>query len=163
MKEQHETFGDGAAGAARQAEQFARVRKAHQSETAEDYVEMIAELIATRGEARAIDLAERFGVAAPTVARIVQRLIREGFVRSEPYRSIFLTDEGRALATLARERHNLVRDFLVALGVSADAAEADAEGIEHHVGAETLAALRRFLDHRRDLSTRPRNRSPENR
>jgi DtxR family transcriptional regulator, manganese transport regulator len=129
-----------------QAAHFARVRQAHQSEIAEDYVEMIAELITLHGEARAADLAERFGVAPPTVVRTVQRLIRDGLVTSAPYRAIFLTERGEALAASARARHQLVRDFLVALGVDPRAADADAEGIEHHVGEETLAAFRRFLE-----------------
>lgn len=131
---------------AQSAKRFAQVRQAHQSEVAEDYVEMIADLIATRGEARATDLADRFGVSPPTVARTIQRLIRDGLVTSEPYRAIFLTKEGQALAIRARERHQLVRDFLLALGVSEQVAETDAEGIEHHVSEETLQVFRRFLD-----------------
>ena len=130
---------------ARQARGFARVRAAHQSELAEDYVEMIDDLIAARGEARAADLSARFGVTPATVARAVQRLVRDGLVTSEPYRSLFLTEKGRALAARARERHHLVRDFLIALGVGREAAEQDAEGIEHHISAETLEAFRRFL------------------
>ncbi|WP_152045656.1 manganese-binding transcriptional regulator MntR [Aureimonas psammosilenae] len=128
------------------AERFARVRQANQSELAEDYVEMIAELIELHGEARATDLADRFGVSPGTVARTIQRLARDGLVESQPYRSIFLTSKGRELAAAARERHLLVRDFLLAIGVGAHAAEMDAEGLEHHVGEETLAAFRRFLD-----------------
>ncbi len=131
---------------ARQARGFARVRAAHQSELAEDYVEMIDDLIAAHGEARAADLATRFGVTPATVARAVQRLVRDGLVTSEPYRSLFLTERGRALAARARERHHLVRDFLIALGVGREAAEQDAEGIEHHISAETLEAFRRFLE-----------------
>ncbi len=64
---------------------------------------------------------------------------------SRPYRAIFLTAEGKALAERVRARHRLVVDFLVAVGVSPDAAEMDAEGIEHHVGRDTLDAFRRFL------------------
>jgi DtxR family manganese transport transcriptional regulator len=131
--------------AARQVKRFARVREANQSELAEDYVEMIDDLIAARGEARSADLAERFGVTPATVARAVQRLVRDGLAKSEPYRSIFLTEKGRALATYARERHRLVRDFLLAIGVGRDAAEQDAEGLEHHVSAETLEAFRQFV------------------
>jgi DtxR family manganese transport transcriptional regulator len=134
-----------AASPVRLAARFARVREAHQSELAEDYVEMIDDLIAARGEARAADLADCFGVSAGTVARTVQRLIRDGLVNSEPYRSIFLTPLGKQLAEDARVRHRLVRDFLLALGVSAEAAELDAEGIEHHVGPETLAAFTAYL------------------
>ena len=129
----------------RLATRFARVRQAHQTELAEDYVELIDDLIASRGEARAADLAECFGVSPATVARTVQRLTRDGLVSSEPYRSIFLTREGQQIAASARERHHLVRDFLIAIGVDPEAAEEDAEGIEHHVGPETLKAFRQQL------------------
>ena len=132
-------------GAAPIAARFARVRKANQSELSEDYVEMIDDLIGEFGEARATDLAERFGVSPGTVARTVQRLARDGLVESKPYRAIFLTAEGKELAERVRERHRVVVDFLVAVGVAPDAAEMDAEGIEHHVGKDTLEAFRRFL------------------
>lgn len=129
----------------RLAARFAKVREAHQSELAEDYVEMIDDLIKARGEARAADLADCFGVSPGTVARTVQRLIRDGLVNSEPYRSIFLTAHGKKVADEARARHRLVQDFLIAIGVSPEAAELDAEGIEHHVGVETLEAFRSYL------------------
>lgn len=132
------------------AERFARVRRANQSELAEDYVEMIDDLIAEHGEARAADLADRFGVSPGTVARTIQRLARDGFVESQPYRSIFLTARGKKLAEDVRSRHRLVFDFLVAIGVRPEAAEVDAEGIEHHVGNETLQAFRQFLRGRSD-------------
>jgi DtxR family manganese transport transcriptional regulator len=127
------------------AERFRRVRDAHQSETAEDYVELIAELMDEKGEARLVDLAGRFGVTKATVNNTIQRLQRDGFVTSEPYRAIFLTEKGRKLAELSRERHIIVRDFLVSLGVDADTADADAEGIEHHVSKATLEAFRKHI------------------
>ena len=145
MTERHPRRSEQLEPAAGHVRRFARVREAHQSEVAEDYVEMIDDLITALGEARAADLAERFGVAPPTVVRTVQRLVRDGLATSEPYRSIFLTEKGRALAAHARERHRIVRDFLLALGVAREAAEEDAEGIEHHVSADTLEAFRRFL------------------
>ena len=95
------------------AAKFDRIRRAHQSEVAEDYVEMIAELIEETGEARTVDLAARFGVTSPTVNAILQRLQREDLVETRPYRSIFLTDAGRALAEASRKRHKIVYDFLV--------------------------------------------------
>lgn len=129
---------------ARQAAQFARVRDAQQTEKAEDYVEMIDDLINAYGEARVVELAERFGVSHATVNKIVKRLQRDGLVISRPYRSIFLTDEGRALAARSRARHKVVLDFLRAIGVGAENAERDAEGIEHYVSEETLAAFARI-------------------
>jgi len=140
-----DTASDRAREAQRRAEQFRRVRDAHQSELAEDYVELIADLIDESGEARVVDLAERLGVTKATVNNAIQRLQRDGLVTSQPYRSIFLTDKGHALAMASRERHQVVRDVLLALGVDADTAEADAEGIEHHVSEPTLAAFRKFL------------------
>lgn len=133
----------------RQAASFQRVRDAHQTEVAEDYVELISDLIEETGEARVVDLAERLGVSNATVANTIQRLQRDGLVHSKPYRSIFLTDDGEALAASSRERHVIVRDFLIALGVAADVADADAEGIEHHVSEATLGAFKRFLDKRK--------------
>ena len=132
--------------ATRQARSFERVRVAHQREVAEDYVELIADLIDVTGEARTVDLAERLGVTSATVNNTLNRLMREGLIRRERYRSIFLTAAGRELAETARARHRLVRDFLLKLGVDGETAEADAEGIEHHISTTTLAALRRFVD-----------------
>lgn len=123
------------------AAKFDRIRRAHQSEVAEDYVEMISDLIEETGEARAVDLAARFGVTSPTVNAIVRRLQRENLVETLPYRSIFLTEAGKALAEASRERHRIVRDFLVTIGVSEPVAEEDAEGVEHHVSEQTLAVF----------------------
>ena len=127
------------------AAKFDRIRQAHQSEVAEDYVEMIAELIAETGEARTVDLAARFGVTSPTVNAIIQRLQRENLVETRPYRSIFLTEAGETMARQAQERHQVVRDFLVTIGVPAPIAEEDAEGVEHHVSPETLAVFGRII------------------
>jgi DtxR family manganese transport transcriptional regulator len=122
-----------------------QTRLQHAQERAQDYVEAIADLIACRGEARATDLAKSLGVTHVTVIRTIQRLKREGLVTAEPYRSIFLTVTGRELAGKARARHEKVVAFLEALGVPSSAARADAEGIEHHVSAETLSAMEKFL------------------
>ena len=128
------------------ADKFERIRREHQSEVAEDYVEMIAELIEETGEARAVDLAARFGVTSPTVNATIQRLQREGLVESKPYRSIFLTQVGTQLAMESRDKHRVVRDFLIAIGVNYDVAEQDAEGVEHHVSEETLSKFKEFLE-----------------
>jgi DtxR family manganese transport transcriptional regulator len=131
----------------------ARTRKDHSQELAQDYVEMIAELIAKTGEARLTDLARGLGVTHVTANRTLRRLQRLGLVTSQPYRSIFLTATGRNLAKESRNRHEIVLRFLTALGVPAAVAESDAEGIEHHVSRETLAA---FLKHLQDLDGRLR-------
>ena len=122
-----------------------RTRQEHAQERAQDYVEAIAELITCHGEARATDLARSLGVTHVTVIRTVDRLQREGLVKTAPYRSIFLTDAGRKLAARAKARHETVIAFLEALGIRPSVARADAEGIEHHVSAETLHAFEQFL------------------
>lgn len=128
-----------------QASALRQTRREHSTETAQDYVEAIAELRASTGEARAVDLARRLGVSHVTVIRTVARLQRDGFVSSRPYRAIFLTDKGARLAEESRQRHHIVLEFLRSLGIPEPIAEADAEGIEHHVSAETLAAFQRHL------------------
>ena len=125
-----------------------RTRSDHASEIAEDYVELIDDLIRTVGEARAVDLARQLGVTQVTVTNTVERLKREGLVTSEPYRAIFLTPKGKRMASSTRRRHRLVLDFLLALGVPRADAEVDAEGIEHHLSPKTLAAMRRFVKRR---------------
>lgn len=127
-----------------QVASFERVRLAHQTETAEDYVEMISDLIAVQGEARVIDLAERFGVSNATVNKVVQRLNREGLVVNRPYRSLFLSEKGQSLADFCRKRHEVVMNFLLAIGIPRRIAEMDAEGVEHHVSPETLAVFEKL-------------------
>lgn len=124
---------------------FEQVREAHQTETAEDYVEMIADLIGEKGEARVVDLAGAFGVTHATVNKIIARLNKEGFVTNEKYRSLFLTDKGAKLAESCKTRHETVVNFLKSIGVSARTAELDAEGVEHHISAETLKAFAAFV------------------
>ncbi len=122
-----------------------RRRNDHSQELAQDYVEMIADLIAKNGEARLVDLARGLGVTHVTAGQTLRRLQSRGLVTTQPYRSIFLTSAGRSLAKESRERHDLVARFLTALGVPPSVAESDAEGIEHHVSPETLAAFEKYL------------------
>lgn len=128
-----------------QAGNLSQTRREHAHETAEDYVEAIADLITETGEARVVDLAKRLGVTHVTVNRTIARLQKAGYVTSQPYRSIFLTDEGRELAAACKSRHETVVAFLRSLDISERVAESDAEGIEHHVSPETLAAFETHL------------------
>ena len=127
-----------------QSESFRQTRRAHRLELMEDYVELIDDLIAAQGHAKQMDIAGRLGVAQPTVAKMLKRLADEGLVLQQHYKGVVLTGKGRVLAAGARERHSVVVAFLLSIGVSEETARKDAEGIEHHVSAETLAALRQF-------------------
>ena len=129
-------------------ESFRQVREARKAELIEDYVELISDLLADAGEARQVDIAARLGVAQPTVAKMLKRLVKGGWVIQKPYRGVFLTDEGEALAASSRKRHQTVERFLLALGIDEATARRDAEGIEHHVSKETLAAFAAFVRER---------------
>ena len=110
---------------------FQGVREARRNELAEDYVELIA---------------ARLGVKVPTVSKTLDRLAREGLITRAKYRSVFLTDAGRALAKECRRRHEIVLRFLISLGLDPETAERDAEGIEHHVSERTLALFSAFAN-----------------
>jgi DtxR family manganese transport transcriptional regulator len=123
-----------------------RTRSDHAQETAEDYVEAIADIVASKERCRIVDLTEHFGVAHVTVIKIIRRLEGEGLVTTEPYRPVELTAKGRRLAKACRERHELVYRFLRELGVRESVAANDAEGVEHHLSPETLGRMRAFLE-----------------
>lgn len=127
------------------SERFSRTREQHATETAEDYVEAVQELIDSKGECRVQELARHFSVSHVTVSRTVGRLQKDGLLETAPYKPITLTTKGRKLADRVRKRHEVVLDFLLALGVDKKTAQIDSEGIEHHVSEKTLAAMKKFL------------------
>ncbi|MDA9633023.1 manganese-binding transcriptional regulator MntR [Pelagibacteraceae bacterium] len=123
---------------------FKKVRDAHKTENTEDYLEIIADLLNTKGEARIVDIASKLDIAQATANKTIQRLQNQGFVKKEPYRSIFLTLKGQEVASVSKKRHIIVLTFLKNLGLDARTAEADAEGIEHHVSDKTLKKMEQF-------------------
>ena len=133
------------------SERFDKTRADHRTELQEDYVEMIAQLIQEKGEARPVDIAAAFGVSQAAVTSMIMRLSKEGLVSTEPYRSVFLTRAGSWLATACVRRHHLVVDFIQCLGVSREIAEKDAEGIEHHLSKESLHCLEVFVARKKYL------------
>ena len=123
---------------------FKKVRDAHRTENTEDYLEIIADLLNTKGEARIVDIANKLDIAQATANKTIKRLQNQGFVKKEPYRSIFLTLKGQELASISKKRHIVVLTFLKKLGIDPRTAEADAEGIEHHVSDKTLKKMEQF-------------------
>ena len=123
---------------------FEKVRDAHKTENTEDYLEIIADLLNSKGEARIVDIANKLGIAQATANKTIQRLQNQGYVKKEPYRSIFLTLKGQELASVSKKRHIIVLTFLQKLGIDNKTAEADAEGIEHHVSQKTLKKMELF-------------------
>ncbi|MDB4184528.1 manganese-binding transcriptional regulator MntR [Alphaproteobacteria bacterium] len=125
--------------------QYLKIREQNSSEMLEDYVETIGDLISKNGEARNADLADHFGVSQATINKNIKRLIAFDLVKTEPYRSIFLTPKGNLLADASRKKHEIVLKFLLKLGVPNKIAEEDSEGIEHHVSPETLNIMKKFI------------------
>ena len=123
---------------------FKKVRNAHKTENTEDYLELIAELLNSKGEARIVDIAKELDIAQATANKTIQRLQNQGFVKKEPYRSIFLTLKGQQVASISKKKHIIVLTFLKNLGLDIKTAEADAEGIEHHVSEKTLKKMEQF-------------------
>ena len=123
---------------------FEKVRDAHKTENTEDYLEIIADLLNSKGEARIVDIANKLGIAQATANKTIQRLQNQGYVKKEPYRSLFLTLRGQELASISKKKHIIVLTFLKKLGIDNKTAEADAEGIEHHVSQKTLKKMDLF-------------------
>ena len=123
---------------------YSNIRNQNKSEMLEDYVEAIQDILKNKGDVKNGDLAQHFGVSQATVNKNLKRLISFKLAKSEPYRSIFLTEKGEKLATKSKQKHEIVYNFLIKLGVSRKTAENDSEGIEHHVSEETLKLMKKF-------------------
>jgi len=110
------------------------------TESAEDYLERIDELIEGKGYARVVDIARSLRIRQASVTQMVQRLDEGGFVRYERYRGLVLTSKGKGVARAVRRRHRVLEQFFQLLGVEKTTAQRDLEGIEHHL---SLASVRR--------------------
>lgn len=124
---------------------FRATRKHHHAESAEDYTELIADLIEENGEARVVAIAERLGISHVTAIKTIQRLERDGYIITTPYKPVTLTQKGKETAAFCKRRHQTLRAFLISLGVPEQTARIDAEGIEHHVSPITLERIELFL------------------
>lgn len=131
------------------------IRAVHESESrksttrTEDYLEVIAELVELKGYATTLDISRHMGVSAPSVTRMLQRLDENGHLEYEKYHGIRLTAAGARLAEAVRQKHGILLEFLEVLGVARDAADRDAEGIEHHLDEKTTRQLRKFTTYLR--------------
>ena len=125
--------------------QYSKIRSQNNNEILEDYVEAIQEISEIKGDVKNADLAIHFSVSQATINKNLKRLINYNLAKSEPYRSIFLTNEGKKLAAISKQKHQIVYNFLIKLGVSKKIAQFDSEGIEHHVSEETLKLMKKFF------------------
>lgn len=124
------------------------------SQTAEDYLERIHELIQEKGYARVVDIASSLNVKQASVTSMVQKLDELGYLNYVKYRGLVLTDKGRAVATGIRQRHETLARFFSLLGLDAETQHRDIEGIEHHLSpatVETLADLATYFEKNPDV------------
>lgn len=124
---------------------FKITRSHHSRESAEDYTELIADLIDQKEEARTCEIAERLGISHVTAIRTLRRLARDGYVKVQTHRPVELTPKGKRTAVYCKRRHQLLLEFLRKLGVPQDVAEIDVEGIEHHISERTLESIEEFV------------------
>lgn len=121
------------------------MKRSKLTQSLEDYLEVIHVLLQTNKIARIRDIAAALTVKMPSVARAVAELKKEGLVSQEPYSGVELTEEGKRVAIVILNRHLLLRQFLIHLGVSEEAANEDACNMEHILSAETLAKIEEYM------------------
>ena len=124
------------------------------SQSAEDYLERIHELIEEKGYARVVDIASSLDVKQASVTSMVQKLGELGYLNYEKYRGLVLTDKGRAVATGIQKRHETLSRFFSLFGLDVETQKHDIEGIEHHLSpatVEVLADLAKFFEDNPDL------------
>ena len=117
----------------------------HLQESGEMYLETIHVLSKTNPTVRSIDIVEHMGYSKPSVSRAVGLLKSGGYITVNEFGHILLTEEGLSVAQRMYERHTLLRDFLVYLGVDAAVAEDDACKIEHVISNESFEAIKRHI------------------
>lgn len=130
------------------------MKRSKLTQSLEDYLEVIHVLLQTNKIARIRDIAAALTVKMPSVARAVAELKKQGLVSQEPYSGIELTEEGKRVAVVILNRHLLLRQFLLHLGVSDDNANNDACNMEHILSAETLAKIEEFMKSVENLNKR---------
>ncbi len=122
------------------AAHFKETRIQRHSEIAEDYTELIADLIHIQGQARVCDIAREMGISHVSVLKTLKRLIRDGYVMKEDHH-IILTARGKEMAAFSKKKHLILSEFLKKIGVPESIAATDVEGIEHHISETTLEAI----------------------
>ncbi len=111
--------------------------------SAEDYLEAMLMLKQERGYIRSIDVAEKLGVTKPSVSYATKRLRESGYISFDPAGMILLLPPGLEIAERMYERHMLLTELLIGLGVEPEIAREDACKIEHDLSVESFDAIRR--------------------
>ena len=115
-------------------------------ESAENYLEAILALEEEKGNVHSIDVAQRLEFTKPSVSRAMSLLRENGYVTMEKDGRLLLTPSGREIAERIYERHRLLTQWLIALGVNPQVAAEDACRIEHDISAESFAKLKEHIN-----------------
>lgn len=118
----------------------------HLQESGEMYLETIYVLSQKTGNVRSVDVGEHMGFSKPSVSRAISLLKEGGYLVVDGAKNLILTDEGKKIAKKIYERHNLLTEFLVRLGVERAVAAEDACKIEHDISDESINAIKRFIE-----------------
>ena len=115
------------------------------NKSAEDYLEAMLIMKEEHGVIRSIDIATHLGVTKPSVSYATKQLRESGYINMNPDdHEITLTDKGMSIASTIYERHKMLTDFFVGIGVDPKTAREDACKIEHDISHETFEALCRY-------------------
>ena len=109
------------------------------------YLETIYLLTEENQNVRSIDVCEHMGFSKPSVSRAVGLLKSGGYINVDKDGYITLTEIGREVAVKMYDRHKLLTDFLISLGVDKDTATTDACKIEHHISDASFEALKKYI------------------
>lgn len=115
--------------------------------TMEDYIEVIYSLESNKGYARAADIAQQLNVYSSSVTKMVKKLDAEGYIIYEKYRGIALTEKGKEMGNYALKRHNILEQFLTIIGVEESKIYEEVEGIEHHLGKDSIEKIQMLIDY----------------
>ena len=115
-------------------------------ESGENYLEQLLLLSKEKEKVRAVDLCAALGFSRPTVSVMLRELRAGGFVIVADNGGLLLSEKGEALAKKIYERHCLISESLMALGVSRETAKADACKIEHDISEETFTCIKKHFE-----------------
>ena len=114
--------------------------------SAEDYLEAILVLNEKNGKVRSIDLANHMKFAKPTISIAIKQFRDNGYVTLDNDRNIHLTEKGAEIANRIHERHMLLSQVLMAIGVDEETAYEDACKVEHNISEKTFECIKTFFE-----------------
>jgi Mn-dependent DtxR family transcriptional regulator len=112
----------------------------------EDYLEVIYELMECKGYASMSDISNYLNVSSASVTKMIQRLHESGYIEYEKYKGIRLKDKGIDVARAIREKHSILTEFLLLLGIDEKDAHRITEGIEHYFDNKSMKRLEQLID-----------------